>query len=84
MISKGDTKDLHRHINVYGDGKKIDLPEVEGVVFLNIQSWGAGADAWGTSQDPVSLTVDGKYIVVYNLEFITVFFPYAEFSTSCL
>ncbi len=56
MISKGDTKDLHRHINVYGDGKKVDLPEVEGVVFLNIQSWGAGADAWGTSHDPVSLT----------------------------
>ena len=55
MISKGDTKDLHKHITVFADGRRVDLPDVEGVVFLNIQSWGAGADAWGTSQDPVSL-----------------------------
>lgn len=55
MISKGETKDLRKHINVYADGKRVDLPDIEGVVFLNIQSWGAGADAWGSSQDPVSL-----------------------------
>ncbi len=54
MISKGDTKDLHKHINVYANGERVVLPDVEGVVFLNIQSWGAGADAWGTSQDTVS------------------------------
>lgn len=53
MISKGDTKNLQNHLNVFVDGRRVDMPDVEGIVFLNIQSWGAGADAWGTSPDPV-------------------------------
>lgn len=37
MISKSETSVLHRHINVFVDEKKLELPEVEGVVVLNIQ-----------------------------------------------
>ena len=32
----------------------IDLPDIEGVVVLNIPSWGAGADLWGSEKDGVS------------------------------
>ena len=48
MICKSDTKELHRHIHIFVDGRRVDLPELEGVLFLNIQSWGSGADPWGT------------------------------------
>ena len=37
MISKSETSVLHRHINVFVNEKKLELPEVEGVVVLNIQ-----------------------------------------------
>jgi diacylglycerol kinase (ATP) len=35
------------------DGKKIDLPELEAIVVLNIPSWGAGARPWrmGSASD---------------------------------
>ena len=29
------------------DGVVLDLPELEGVVVLNIKSWGAGVEVWG-------------------------------------
>ena len=53
MVSKGAVSKLRQHIHIFVDDKVVDLPECEGVVFLNIQSWGAGADPWGTSSDPV-------------------------------
>jgi len=66
MVNKGDTANLKQHINVYNaEGGKVDLPDVEGLVFLNIQSWGAGADAWGTSQDPVSTLYIYNYIALF-------------------
>ena len=37
MISKTETSELHRHINIFVDKKKLELPELEGVVVLNIQ-----------------------------------------------
>lgn len=51
MISKDETSQLQKYINIYVDGKKVDLPSLEGVVLLNISSWGAGTDPWG---DPPS------------------------------
>ena len=53
MVSKGAVSKLHQHILVFVDDRLVDLPDCEGIVFLNIQSWGAGADPWGTSSDPV-------------------------------
>ena len=31
------------------DGKAIDLPELEGIVLLNIASWSSGCDLWAGS-----------------------------------
>lgn len=44
-----DCKDLQKRIELYLDGKFIDLPELESIVVLNISSWGAGVDLWGKS-----------------------------------
>lgn len=35
-------KDLQNKVELFLDGKKIDLPELEGIVVLNIPYWGAG------------------------------------------
>lgn len=35
-------KDLHQKVELYLDGKKIDLPALEGIVVLNIPYWGGG------------------------------------------
>lgn len=42
-----DCKDLHKYIDLYLDGKLVELPELESIVVLNIPSWGAGVDLWG-------------------------------------
>jgi len=44
-------KDLHRHMKVEVDGKPLDLPPVEGIIILNILSWGSGANPWGPEKD---------------------------------
>ena len=39
------------------DGKLIHLPDLEGVVVLNIPSWGGGCQPWGTETENGRFTV---------------------------
>lgn len=41
-----DCKGLEKKIDLFVDDVKIDLPEVESLVLLNISSWAAGIDLW--------------------------------------
>ena len=38
--------DLDQILDLYLDGKKISLPNIESVVVLNIPCWGAGVRPW--------------------------------------
>lgn len=44
-----DCKNLESRLVLFLDGNEISLPELESIVVLNIQSWGAGVDLWGKS-----------------------------------
>jgi len=39
-------QDLNKKLELYMDGHKIELPEIESVVILNIPYWGAGVQPW--------------------------------------
>lgn len=44
-------RNLGRQLEIFLDGQLInDLPQLEGIVVLNIPSWGAGVDLWGINQ----------------------------------
>uniref|UniRef100_A0A1I8FJN8 Diacylglycerol kinase n=1 Tax=Macrostomum lignano TaxID=282301 RepID=A0A1I8FJN8_9PLAT len=43
---------LHRRLTVILDGRPLNLPELEGLVVLNIASWGSGCRPWGSSASP--------------------------------
>ncbi|XP_044272407.1 diacylglycerol kinase epsilon isoform X2 [Tribolium madens] len=47
QVVTSDCKNLEQKIDLYLDGKQIDLPELESIVILNIPSWGAGVNLWG-------------------------------------
>ncbi|BFZ18110.1 hypothetical protein BsWGS_21149 [Bradybaena similaris] len=47
-VLERECKHLHKKIKVILDGKEIILPEIEGVVVLNIASWGGGCQPWGS------------------------------------
>ncbi|XP_067205137.1 diacylglycerol kinase theta isoform X8 [Linepithema humile] len=47
MVKRKPCKDLHREIRLEVDGKVVELPQVEGIIILNILSWGSGANPWG-------------------------------------
>lgn len=49
-----DCVGLEKKIDIFLDDEKIDLPELQAVVCLNIDSWGAGVHLWG------------KIVIVYN------------------
>ncbi|KAL0278644.1 UNVERIFIED_CONTAM: hypothetical protein PYX00_000407 [Menopon gallinae] len=49
MIEK-KCQGLNERIELYLDGKKVDLPAIESIVVLNIDSWGAGVNLWKMSQ----------------------------------
>ncbi|XP_021950810.1 diacylglycerol kinase theta isoform X2 [Folsomia candida] len=51
MVSRKMCKDLHREIRLEVDGKHIELPPVEGIIILNILSWGSGANPWGPEKE---------------------------------
>ncbi|GAB6028280.1 hypothetical protein CHUAL_002459 [Chamberlinius hualienensis] len=51
MVSRKMCKDLHKEIRLEVDGKVVDLPPVEGIIILNILSWGSGANPWGPEKD---------------------------------
>ena len=46
-----DCKDLHKKIKLEVDGKYVELPPIEGIIILNIMSWGSGANIWGPEKD---------------------------------
>ncbi|KAM9377213.1 diacylglycerol kinase theta [Pholidichthys leucotaenia] len=45
------TKSLHKELQLEVDTQVIPLPNIEGLIFLNIPSWGSGADLWGSEAD---------------------------------
>ncbi|VDO03540.1 unnamed protein product [Rodentolepis nana] len=51
MVNQTKCKDLHQNVLIEVDGKLLDLPPIEGIIILNILSWGAGANPWGVEKD---------------------------------
>ncbi|RXN29119.1 diacylglycerol kinase theta [Labeo rohita] len=45
------TRNLHKDIRLQVDRQEVELPSIEGLIFLNIPSWGSGADLWGSDSD---------------------------------
>ncbi|XP_078348562.1 diacylglycerol kinase epsilon-like [Oculina patagonica] len=45
-VLEQDCKDLHELVELEMDGRKVDLPELEGIVILNINSWCGGCEIW--------------------------------------
>lgn len=45
------TRNLHKDIRLQVDKLEVELPNIEGLIFLNIPSWGSGADLWGSDND---------------------------------
>ena len=51
MVNRSTCRDLHKKVVVEADGRVLDLPPLEGIVVLNILSWGGGANPWGPEND---------------------------------
>ncbi|KAM6924235.1 diacylglycerol kinase theta [Xenentodon cancila] len=49
------SRSLHKELQLQVDSQNVPLPNIEGLIFLNIPSWGSGADLWGSE-------VDGRYV----------------------
>lgn len=47
LVGRKKCKDLHREVRLEVDGRHVELPQVEGIIILNILSWGSGANPWG-------------------------------------
>ncbi|KAM7389299.1 hypothetical protein PAMP_023284 [Pampus punctatissimus] len=45
------TRSLHKELQLQVDSQNVPLPNIEGLIFLNIPSWGSGADLWGSEVD---------------------------------
>ncbi|KAA3677994.1 diacylglycerol kinase (ATP) [Paragonimus westermani] len=67
MVNRTKCKDLHQNVVIEVDGKQLDLPPLEGIIILNILSWGAGANPWGVEKDDafsVPTHYDGQLEIV--------------------
>lgn len=58
---------LQDHLEVYLDGERKELPPIEAIVVLNIDSWGAGVKLWEMGEENGESTQsynDGKLEVL--------------------
>ncbi|KAM4854143.1 diacylglycerol kinase theta [Thomomys bottae] len=46
------SRGLHKEIRLQVEQQEVELPSIEGLIFINIPSWGSGADLWGSDSDP--------------------------------
>ncbi|XP_019410758.1 PREDICTED: diacylglycerol kinase theta [Crocodylus porosus] len=44
-------RNLHKDLKLQVDQVEVELPSIEGLIFINIPSWGSGADLWGSEHD---------------------------------
>lgn len=44
-------RSLHKEIRLQVEQQEVELPSLEGLIFINIPSWGSGADLWGSDSD---------------------------------
>ncbi|XP_019373758.1 PREDICTED: diacylglycerol kinase theta [Gavialis gangeticus] len=44
-------RNLHKDLKLQVDQVEVELPSIEGLIFINIPSWGSGADLWGSDHD---------------------------------
>uniref|UniRef100_A0A6P4EPD7 Diacylglycerol kinase n=1 Tax=Drosophila rhopaloa TaxID=1041015 RepID=A0A6P4EPD7_DRORH len=51
IVGRKAVKDLHKELKLEVDGKVVELPPVDGIIILNILSWGSGANPWGPDKD---------------------------------
>lgn len=51
IVGRKSVKELHKEVRLEVDGKVVDLPPVEGIIILNILSWGSGANPWGPEKE---------------------------------
>ncbi|XP_055618350.1 diacylglycerol kinase theta isoform X2 [Toxorhynchites rutilus septentrionalis] len=51
MVGRKMVKELHKELRLEVDGRVVDLPPVEGIIILNILSWGSGANPWGPEKE---------------------------------
>lgn len=51
MVNRSSWNNLNKAVRLEVDGKTIQLPHVEGIIILNILSWGSGANPWGPEQE---------------------------------
>ncbi|XP_029808526.1 diacylglycerol kinase theta, partial [Suricata suricatta] len=45
------SRGLHREVRLQVEQQEVELPSIEGLIFINIPSWGSGADLWGSDSD---------------------------------
>ena len=57
---QGPSKYINNVITLSCDGEEISLPEIQGLIFTNIPSWGSGNDVWKVQQS--SGSQEGKWL----------------------
>lgn len=61
MMSRKLCKDLHKVVHLEVDGRVVDLPQVEGIIILNIMNWGSGANPWGPPEKEDQFSTPNHY-----------------------
>ncbi|XP_037952220.1 uncharacterized protein LOC119682782 [Teleopsis dalmanni] len=70
IVGRKTVKDLHKELRLEVDGKVVELPPVEGIIILNILSWGSGANPWGPDKDD-NFTTPNHYDGVLEIVGVT-------------
>ena len=59
-VLQAQCKNLHERVELELDGKVIELPQLEGIVVLNINSWCGGCQIWNNNNEDGT---ESKYVI---------------------
>ncbi len=52
IMNRGNCKDFNKNVTLEVDGRRVEIsPQIEGIIILNILSWGSGTNPWGPEKD---------------------------------
>jgi len=73
-VLERECKHLDRKLKLELDGKEVKLPPIEGIVILNIASWGGGCQPWKMGSNPKEIPDN-----LYDDGLVEVFALYSSF-----
>ena len=74
------SKYINNVITLKAENEQINLPNVQGLIFINIPSWSAGADIWKVDKDNERWDCQGNFESFSGCKLASLFYSFHSYN----